>query len=800
MLNLSNIIMVFRNARKNSALTFAKLFGISISFAVILFAAGYVYYETSFDKFVPDKDKIFRIYIKGNLNGDEADYAVTSAAMAEAIVHDIPEVTQATRIKPDRDANIHYHNEIIKGGPLLFADPNFFSFFHLPVKKASSNLFGSKNDIAISESLAVKLFGNTDAALDKVVKLMDEDCVITGVFKDFPKNFHLQYQVVQSIEKTEPEKQPFGSQSYYTYIKTNTANPDIDKLSFQLTKTVYTHAPIGDVDGAKAKTWDDLKANDSLYLFYMVEPLTAIHFSNHKFDPAVTASKTYVYGAIILALLVLLISSINFTNLTIANLSTRLKEIGIRKTTGAFSRQIASQFLYESLIFWTIGFFLAIVLYEIGGQPLAHYLNLNIQISTILLIKIFLLTFLGLLLFNMLTNILPIYYVSKRKVLNLLKDEKNSHHRFTVKNSFVFLQFVLSALIILSSIFVQKQISYMVNKNRGYDANNVLMFSFYELSDANRQSFINDLKAYTAVKDVTTSDVSFGKNDPGMNSAYFETENEENYFHTSVMHVDDEFQKTFDLKMNEGRFFDTNHPTDDKAVILNQTAANEYHKKGSLIGKELLIDNSRFHVIGITKDFNYRSLYHKIQPLIILRAENSGNVFVKFRNNETSEVIALLQKQWKKFHINRPIQYEFHNAVLASQYGRDQQAKKLMLILSILSITIAAVGLYAISLFTIISKTKEIGIRKVNGANISEVMTLLNKDFIKWVAIAFVVATPIAWYVMNLWLENFAYRTGLSWWVFALAGILSFAIALLTVSWQSYKAATRNPVDALRYE
>jgi len=799
MLNLSNIKMVFRNARKNSALTFAKLFGISISFAVILFAAGYVYYETSFDKFVPDKDKIFRVYMKGNLNGDEADYAVTSAAMAETVVHDIPEVTEATRLRPDRNADIHYHDEIIKGGPLLFADPNFFSFFHLPVKKASSNLFGSKNDIAISESLAIKLFGNADAALDKVVKLMDEDCVITGVFKDFPKNFHLQYQVVQSIEKSEPEKQDLGSQSYYTYIKTNTANPDVDKLSFQLTKTVYTHS-MPEIDGAKAKTWDDMKANDSLYLFYLVEPLTAIHFSNHKFDPAVTASKTYVYGAIILALLVLLISSINFTNLTIANLSTRLKEIGIRKTTGAFSGQIATQFLYESLIFWTIGFFLAIVLYEVGGKPLAHYLNLSVEISPILLIKIFLLTFLALLIFNMLTNILPIYYVSKRKVLNLLKDEKNSHHRFTVKNSFVFLQFALSALIILSSIIVQKQISYMVNKNRGYDGNNVLMFNLYGMNDANRKSFINDLKAYAAIKDVTTSDVNFGKDAPGMTSAYFETQNEDNFVHTSAMQVDDEFLKTFGLKMNQGRFFDTNHPTDDKAVILNQTAANEYRKKGSLIGKELLMNNSRFRIIGIIKDFNYRSLYHKIQPLIMLRSENNGNIFVKYRTNEISDVIAILQKQWKKYNISQPLQYEFHNAVLASQYGRDQQAKKLLLILSILSIAIAAVGLYAISLFTIISKTKEIGIRKVNGANISEVMTLLNKDFAKWVAIAFVVATPIAWYIMNLWLENFAYRTGLSWWVFALAGILSFAIALLTVSWQSYKAATCNPIDALRYE
>jgi len=799
MLNLSNIKMALRNARKNSALSFAKLFGISISFAVILFAAGYVYFESSFDKFIPDKDKIFRVYMKGRLNGEDANYAVTSAGMADIVTHEIPDIKDAVRIFPGGKASLSYNDVMIDGGQLYYGDSNFFSFFGLPVKRAAEKLFTAKINIAMSESLATKIFGNSANAFGKMVKIGNQNCLITGIFPDLPKNFHLQFQVLQSIEQTNPEKQPLTAQNYYTYIKTKTNHPNIDRLDFQLTKSVYSHG-YDELDGTKAKTWDDLKFSPSIYIYYKTEPLTSIHFSSHKFDPAVTSNKIYIIGAIILAFLVLLISSINFTNLTIANLSTRLKEIGIRKTSGAFSGQIAQQFLNESFIFWLIGFFLSIVIFEVAGKPLAHYLHLNIEISRLLLVKLFFATFILLIIFNLITNVLPIYFISKRKVLNLLKNEKTPQKHFPVKNGLIFFQFALSAIIILGSVIVQKQINYMADKNRGYDANNILMFRLPDISQQERESFIHELSSYTDVKDVATSDIYFGKEEPYMTNAFVGTEDKQNYFHTSVIWVDNEFLKTFDLKMARGRYFDKNLATDNDAVIINETAAWVYSGKGQLIGNTLILPRKTYHIVGIVKDFNFRSLYHPIEPLVMLRIRDAGNIFVKFRNQEASQVTGILQKLWKEYEIPQPLQYQFHNQLLAEQYTRDQQAKKLLLILSLLSISIACVGLYAISLFTIINKTKEIGIRKVNGASIQEVMTMLNKDFLKWVAIAFVVATPIAWFAMTKWLENFAYRTALSWWIFALSGTVALGIALLTISWQSWKAATRNPVEALRYE
>ncbi len=786
-----------RNARKNGVLTFAKLFGLSISFAIILFAVGYVVYETSFDKNVPDHDKIYRCLMQGKLNGQDADFAVTSPAMAEAISAEIPEINEAIRILPQGEVSIKYNNLDFKGGHLIYADPGFFAFWGISLETDVNDPLGANNNVVIARSIAEKQFGSIGNAIGKVIEMRGENCTITGIFEDLPANFHLRIKLVQSLEKLNPEKVGWGSQSYYTYFKTNRTNIAPDELNFKISKTVYTHYN-DDIDGTNAKTLEDLKASPDLYILYTAEKLTDIHFSKHKFDPAVTSNKTYVYGAIIFAILILLISSINFINLNLANISTRLKEIGIRKTIGAYKGHIFSQFVYETIIFWLTGFVLALTIYVLAENTLEQYLGFNISLSNGRLIKIIWGVFVSLLIFNLVANFLPISFISNKKILSLIKEERPSKKGLSGNSSFVFLQFVLSGLIILASVIVQKQINYMVHKDRGYDTENVMMLSMWSMNKQTRKSFIDDLKTYSAVKSVSTSDNYFG-DDPGMNDAYFETMDKTNYFHTSVMPVSADFINTFNLKIKEGRFFDEERQSDFKGVVLNETALKKYTGAGSVIGKKVIIDGN-YEVIGVVKDFNFRSLHHQIQPLAMVLVKDKGNVFVKVQNSQIAEVTGILQRLWKKYNIDFPFQYEFHDEVLAQHYISDQQAKKLLLVLSSISIAIACVGLYAISFFTIIRRTKEIGIRKVNGARVSEVMSMLNIRFIKWVGLAFGLAIPIAYYAMNKWLESFAYKTNLSWWIFALAGVLALGIALLTVSWQSWRAATRNPVEALRYE
>ncbi|MCG6189803.1 ABC transporter permease [Maribellus maritimus] len=789
--------ITIRNARKNGVLTFAKLFGLCVSFAVILFATGYVVYETSFDKSIPDNKTIYRCLMQGKLNGEDADFAVTSPAMAPAILSEIPKIKETVRILPQGEASLKYNDLVFNAGHLIYADSNFCSFFGSSVKTETENPLSADNYIIIAESLAEKQFGSAGNALGKVVELRGENCIVTGTFEDLPENFHLQVSLIQPLKKSNPDKVGWGSQSYYTYFKTNRGNIEPDELNFKISKTVYTHFN-DDIDGANAKTLEDLKASPDLYILYTAEKLTDIHFSNHKFDPAITSNKTYVYGAVIIAVLILLISSINFINLNIANISTRLKEIGIRKTSGAYNHHIFSQFLYETVIFWFVGFALALALYLLAENTLEQYLGFAISLSTGGMIKIIAAVFIGLLAFNLTANFIPISFISNKKILGLIKEEKPAKKSLSANSSFVFLQFVLSGLVILASVVVQKQINYMVHKNRGYDTENVMMLSMWSINQQTRKNFTDELKTYSVVKSVSTSDTYFG-NDPGMNDAYFEVMDDAHYFHTSIMPVSAEFLNTFNLEIKEGRFFDKERQSDSEAVVLNETALKKYTGEGSIIGKQVIVDGN-YKVIGVVKDFNFRSLHHQVQPLVMVLTKDKGNIFIKIQNEEIAKVTGILQNLWEKYNIDFPLQYQFHDDVLAQHYVGDQQAKKLLMILSMISIAIACVGLYAISFFTIIRKTKEIGIRKVNGAKVSEVMSMLNIHFIKWVGFAFILAMPVAYYAMHKWLENFAYKTSLSWWIFALAGLLALGIALLTVSWQSWRAATRNPVEALRYE
>jgi putative ABC transport system permease protein len=787
-----------RNALRNGTLTFARLFGLSISFAVILFAAGYVFYETSFDKSIPDHDRIYRCLMEGKLNNQDVSFAVTSPEMANVLPLGIPEITSAVRIFSSGETTLQYNKESVFRGHLLYADPEFFSLFSIPVKSNQDDPLASTDNLVIANSVADSHFGSAEQALNKVVQIRGEDYTITGVFDDPPSNFHLQPKLFMSLKKINPDSVGWGSQSYYTYFKTERPANNIDELSFKITKLVYTHSG-EDIDGAAAKTWEDLKFAPGAYLFYNAEPLTKIHFSRHNFDPAVTSNKYYVYGAMVLALLILLISSINFVNLTIANISTRLKAVGIQKTNGARTQLIIKQLLSETIIFLLAGFLLAVFIYKLVELPLVRYLGFDIALTNTNQILIAVGVFGALLLFNLAANYLPVKLIAKKQILSLIKEVKPVRGRISANNYFIFFQFILSGLIILSSIIVQKQINYMVGKDRGYDSQNIMMLVMWEMNPATRQSFINELKAHDDVESVSTSDVYFGV-DMSMNAAFFELQEDENYFHTSVLPVDDEFLNTFNFEMKEGRFFDKDKKTDFDAAVLNESALREYRGQGSMMDKDVIIDDKKHRVIGIVKDFNFRSLHHPIQPLVITRVENFGNVFIKIRNNNIPEVTKVVASLWRKYDLQIPLDYTFHNEVVAAHYKNDQQAKRLLLILSFLSITIACVGLYAISFFTIVRRTKEIGIRKVNGARVSEVVSMLNRDFLKWVAGAFIIACPIAWYFMNKWLQDFAFKTDLNWWIFGIAGGITITIAMLTVSFQAFKAATRNPVEALRYE
>ena len=460
-MKLINLKIAYRNAQKHKVVSIAKILGLSISFAVIFFAAGYVFYETSFDRHIPDHDRIFRCYMKGQLNLEQADYAVTAPAMASAIVKEIPEVQEVVRFKTRGEASFNYKDKNYEAGELYHADTNFFSFFSMPFVSTSEKPLAGNDDLAISKSLAVKYFGSAEDAMGKNVKIRGENCVINTVFDDFPKNTHINVKLIQSIQKSNPDAIGWSSQNLQTYIKTVSVPESIDELNFKLTQLVYLITAEGDgaFDPETAKTLEDLKFNTDYYIHYLAEPLLDIHFGTHRFDPAITASKIYVYGAIIIALLILLISTINFLNLNLAGLSMRLREVGIRKTVGAGRRHVLIQFMQEINLFWIISFAIAVVLYSYLGPMLSTFVEFEIDLSSNQTRYVVLGLFLMLLLVNLLINIAPLLLISNKNPVNLLKEKVSKHKSFNGNNGLVFIQFIISLIIVISALFVQKQIN-----------------------------------------------------------------------------------------------------------------------------------------------------------------------------------------------------------------------------------------------------------------------------------------------------------------------------------------------------
>ncbi len=798
-----------KNAFNGSVLSLTKLFGISLSFAVILLVASYVRYETSFDNFFKEKDRIFRVYMKGSIKGRDFNAAVTSAPMARGAKKEIPEIADATAIKPQggRIYTVNLKDFIFEDGFML-ADTNFFSFFQLEILSNTINPLNAKNDITISESLAKKLFGTSNLALNQPVKIKNgdkyDDFIVTGIFKDFPDNCHFKCTAVANISNLNDFNNGWGGQNFFTFIKTSSSVVNQKLLDFKLSQLVYLHSPIEGKDVKNARSVEDLKYTDDTYIYYLTEKLTDIHFSRHKFDYSATTDKTYVYGAITLALLVLLISAFNYVNLTIANFKVRAKEFGIRKTNGANTKDVILQFFSESLLFWTIGFLISLFIYYLSKDYIDTYLGFDIRLNTIETIKVVIICFVGLILFNLLINALPVIVYSKNNVISLSKIGKSSSSKKGYsRNSFLLIQFFISAVVILCTLIVHKQINYSNTKYLGYDYKSILVLDNGGIPSNTSKALIDKIKNNVNISSISTCDRYFGGEDPGMNAFFFETAAEENFFHASFIRVNSEFIKTMNIQLSQGRFFEKDRKADEMTVVLNETAAKEYTKKDTLLGKYLMFGDdpsTKFQIIGILKDFNFRSIHNPIEPLVIFNREVYNFLYIKVNNNQIAEAKMAIQSSFKELSISRSPDYSFLDEVLARSYVKDKKAMKLLMLISIISILISCFGLYAIVYFNLSRKVKEIGIRKINGAKITEVMSMINKDFLIWVLIAFIIACPVAWYLMQKWLQNFAYKTELSWWIFALAGLLTLGIALMTMSWQSWRAATRNPVEALRYE
>jgi len=783
---MMNIIKSAFQSFKNFKLyTSINLFGLILGLSCSAVIFLYVSFEFSFDNFHKDKARIFRVNEISTSPKNRTISPSLRMPYGPALKEEISEVEDVVRIRNNWHINtLKFEDKELALEKAIFADPDLFSFFSFKILSGNpKQLLADKNSIVITQKITKRIFGDKNP-LGKLITYDNNTYTITGVVEDVPLNSHIKFDAVFPMETLIDSPDVFvgwdGGISATTFVKLYSSELEIEveeKLPDFLWEKV------------------NKKNEDSGFLseFYL-EPLDQIHlFSDVDWDSNAKNGK-YVMILLFIGSLILLIAIINYLFISNGTLTLRLKEFSIKNYFGFGESNIAKQIYTESLLLFVIAGIASIILLYEFRNPISQLFNAEFLAFQIKKNMLFLA--ISILVISSITSFIQ-FVIYKRKILNNRVISSYSSPFLSKKLVYISaLQFCVSIGLISSMLIVYKQLNYALHKDLGFTTENVINVSHGAIG-SKQKVLINEI---TKLSGVANASASFGI--PGLETTAngYQPEGSEQWQMFSALYVDDNFFNTFHLELLEGRNFREGANSDTKKFIVNETLAKQLNWE-SAVGKSMRRDGNH-EIIGVVKDFHVGLIYSKIPPLIISKewSKRFYALSIALKPGETQETIKQIENIWKNILPDAPFNYSFMDAKFESLYSEIKQTVTILLLFTGISILISILGLFGITFLLMNSKVKEIGIRKVNGATVLEIVKMLNYDFIKWVAIAFVIAVPIAWYVMDRWLQNFAYKIDISWWIFAFAGSMAFLIALITVSWQSYIAARKNPVDALRYE
>lgn len=790
--------IAWRNLFRNKIYSVINISGISIGIAMFWLIALYIADELSFDRFHSNSDKIFRVTQHARWEGENINYASTSAPFAPALKSEFPEIQQATRILPEGDGIIHYNNKSLRVNNIYFADGNIFEVFTFPFVAGDPKTALSKpQSIVITESLARAFFSDPQQALNQVIHFENKfPNTITGVIKDIPANSHLRFRGLRSLGSDFTGGwQDFNLYTYLLLSKEASAK----NLSAKLPAFATTIKKM-------------MKVND-----YRVElqPLTAIHLRSDLLgEIGANNNMVRIYIFIAIATLILIIAVINYMNLATARSSTRIREVGVRKVIGSARTQLIGMFITEAFVMILIASFVAFFLVAM----LLPYFNVLAE-KELDLWRFGTATTLFLLLafasvISIISGSYPAFFLSQFKTIPALRGQMgNLSNNILFRKSLVVFQFVITVVMIAGSLVIYRQLQYSYRKDLGFNKEQVLTFHIHDGSVRSQVSAIkSQLLQNPLIQGVAAAGNPIGNNDLGSIGFIFEKEDASFADNTKLVQqltTDADYLSTLDIKLLSGRNFSKAIESDKYgSALINETLMKELGWK-TAIGKRLRFPtNSQGNmgertVIGVVRDFHTYSLQHKVEPMVLLMpadASMEDNLYVKINTSKTKESLAYLEKIYKQFDRNNPIEIHFLDQNFIRQYDAEKKQGNLLLVFTMLAILIACLGLFGLVTFTGQQRAKEIGIRKVLGASINSIVTVLTRDLIKLVIIAFLIASPIIWFVMNKWLEDFEYRVGIDWWIFVAAGLSAIIIAMITVSIQAIKAAIANPIKSLRSE
>ncbi|MDJ1499549.1 ABC transporter permease [Xanthocytophaga agilis] len=787
----------WRNLIRHKLFSTINIAGLGIGFAAVWLMVLFVADELSFDQYHTKADRIYRVVHYAQWPGGNLKLAPTSAPFAEALKREYPEIEQTVRIVPEGGGIIHLGEKQLEVNDIYFADPSVFDIFSI------SFLYGNPKtalthdkSIVITRSLAEKLFGDASKALNQPIQFSNNfENLVTGVIEDIPANSHLQFSALRSLSTNWTDG--WQNFSLYTYILLK-PNANVQTLESKLSGFYpkYLKGEMGTLD-------------------YRMElqPLTSIHLHSHlDYEAGPNGDITTIYIFILVTVLILVIACINYINLYTARSSTRVREVGVRKAIGSPRAQLVQQFLLESNLFTGIAAIIGFVLANIA----LPYFN-QLADKTLILSQFGVATTIGIfilfsLLVGVVSGIYPALLLSNFHPVSALKNQVSKIGKgSSLRKTLVVFQFTTTVIMIVGSLVIYLQLQYTSTKNLGFNKDQVTTFHIDNEEVRTQVSALKQqLLQSPLIESVASASNPIGNNNIGTNGIFFE-QNGEMPTSTQVVQkflVDSDFLHTLEIKLLKGRNFSPDIISDRmEAVLVNEALVKKMGWQEP-IGKRVkyFIDNQGntqdAKVIGVVKDFHIYSLQHKIEPLVLQMPPPSerDNIYLRIQPDKTQQALAFIEKTFHAFDPSARLNFHFLDDNFSKQYQTEQKQGEVLFVFTILSILIACLGLLGLAAFTAEQRIKEIGIRKVLGASVLSIVTLLSTDFLKLVVIAIVIATPIAWYAIQQWLQNFAYHFAVSGWLFLISGFVVISIALLTVSILAIKAARENPVKSLRSE
>lgn len=796
--------VAFRNILKHKFFSLINILGMTIGVTACLLIALYVTDELSYDRFHDRADRMYQVGLNAKVGGQDITTSTTCPPMAEAFVKEIPGIEQSTRIANMWGSGVvkYEPNNLMFTEELLFyADSNFFDFFSFNLLEGDpKKALLEPNSVVLTKSMEVKYFG-TESGMGKLLSIggHEKTYKVTGITEDCPNNSHFLYNMLVSSSSAEHLKSTEWLNNYlHTYIilDKNTPAAEIEARFPDLVEK-YVGPEIERFMGG---TLAQMREQGGAF-GYFTTPVTDIHLrskSQHDMQPGGNITYVYVFGAI--GLFIIVIACINFMNLSTARSAGRAKEVGLRKTLGSLRSQMIGQFMSESLIYSLIAVLLAVgfcyLLLPQFNLLAGKQLGMQALMSPVFLIAIVALV----VIVGVVAGSYPAFYMTSFNAVEVLKGKLRAGMKSKgIRSGLVVLQFMISIVLIISTAMVYQQIRFMQDRNMGIDKHNVMIIHSSTRLGDNMNAFKNALSSQTGIVASSYTNNSF----PGVNNTtVFKAAGSEQDHIMGLYYADYDHQSVMKFELKEGRYFSRDFPSDSSAILLNEAAVKEFGYTNPLQEEVIYNDDGKkekLRVIGVFRDFNFESLKSKVRPLAIRLTDKSWQLMVRYEGN-APETVASVEKLWKQYAANEPFDYGFLDQNFDELFRSEQRIGELAQVFSGLAIFIASLGLFALAAFTTEQRAKEIGIRKAMGASSAGLVMLLSREFTWLVIIAFVPAAGLAYWFMSSWLNEFAYHIDINPLVFIASGLAAIAVAWITVSYQSIRAAAANPIDSLRQE